>query len=114
MAFYNQCIELKKELETFGHLVITPEFEFENKGKAITAHFRKIDTSDSILVTNYEKNGIPHYIGGNTFLEIGYAYGTNKKIYILNEVPTNSAYVEEILGMQPIILSGDLSKIPIS
>ncbi len=140
MAFYNQYTELKKLLEETGHSVIAPELEFETKGddtsvgaffdrnggvdafppdhdiwkkkgKAITAHFRKIDASDCILVTNYEKKGIPNYIGGNTFLEIGYAYGTNKKIFILNEMPGASTYKEEILGMQPTILHGSISKI---
>jgi nucleoside 2-deoxyribosyltransferase len=140
MAFYNQFTELKKLLVEAGHSVIAPELEFETKGddtsvgaffdrnggvdafppnhdiwkkkgKAITAHFRKIDASDCILVTNYEKKGIPNYIGGNTFLEMGYAYGTSKKIFILNEMPETSAYKEEMLGMQPTILHGSISKI---
>lgn len=89
-----------------------PEHEvWKKKGKAIKAHFKKIDDSDCILITNYEKKGIPNYIGGNTFLEMGYAYGTGKKIFILNEMPTISAYKEEMLGMQPIILHCDISKI---
>lgn len=141
MAFYHQFSELKKKLEEAGHSVVAPELEFETKGddtsvgaffdrnggvdafppdhdvwkkksKAITAHFRKIDSSDCILITNYEKKGIANYIGGNTFLEMGYAYGTGKSIYILNEFPKTSAYKEEMLGMQPIILDGDTSKIP--
>ncbi len=81
------------------------------KGAAITTHFRKIDESDCILVTNYEKKGIPNYIGGNTFLEIGYAYGTGKKVFILNEMPASSAFKEELLGMRPTILHSDISKL---
>ncbi len=111
MSFYSQFSELKQKLEEMGHTVIAPELEFETKGKAITAHFRKIDESDCILVTNYEKKDIPNYIGGNTFLEIGYAYGRGKKIFILNNLPQTSAFQEEILGMQPIILNGDLEMI---
>ena len=140
MAFYEKFTALKKELESVGHSVIAPELEFETKGddtsvgaffdrnggvdafppdhevwkkkgKAINTHFRKIDNSECILITNYEKKGIPNYIGGNTFLEMGYAYGTGKKIFILNEMPVTSAYKEEMLGMQPIILNGDISRI---
>ena len=140
MAFYQKFLAIKQELENIGHSVIAPELEFETKGddtsvgaffdrnggvdafppdhdvwkkkgKAITAHFKKIDKSDCVLITNYEKKGIQNYIGGNTFLEMGYAYGTGKKIFILNEMPTNSIYKEEMLGMQPIILSGDILKI---
>lgn len=140
MAFYEKFMIIKKQLEDLGHLVIAPELEFETKGddtsigaffdrnggvdafpadhevwkkkgKAITAHFRKIDSSDCILVTNYEKKGIENYIGGNTFLEMGYAYGTGKKIFVLNELPKTSIYKEEMLGMQPTILGGDITKI---
>lgn len=131
---------IKKQLEDLGHSVIAPELEFETKGddtsvgaffdrnggvdafppdhevwkkkgKAITAHFRKIDDSDCILVTNYEKKGVENYIGGNTFLEMGYAYGTGKQIFVLNELPKTSAYKEEMLGMQPTILESDITKI---
>lgn len=45
---------------------------------------------------------------------MGYAYGTGKKIFILNGLPQNSPYKEEILGMEPVVLSGDLSKIIIN
>lgn len=140
MSGYRKFIELKSVLEKEGHTVLHPEMEFEmkgddtsvgayfdrngginafpldhdvwkKKGEAITKHFRKIDESDAILVTNYEKKGVDNYIGGNTFLEIGYAFGTGKKIFILNSLPKESAYKEEILGMQPILLNGDLSKL---
>jgi len=141
MSAYAKFTALKKELEELGHTVLAPELEFETKdtedtsvgryfethggidafppehevwkkkGDAIRSHFKKIDESDCVLITNYEKKGIPDYIGGNTFLEIGYAFGNGKKVFILNNMPEQSAFKEEILGMQPIILKGDISNI---
>jgi nucleoside 2-deoxyribosyltransferase len=140
MAFYDRFSELKKTLEKMGYTVLAPELEFETtgddtsvggflergggidafppehevwkkKGRAIMAHFKKITESDCVLITNYEKKGIPDYIGGNTFLEIGYAYGNNKKIYLLNNIPQQSSFKEELLGMRPTSLGGDIMKI---
>jgi hypothetical protein len=42
---------------------------------------------------------------------MGYAFAKGKKVYILNDLPKQSAFKEEILGIQPIILRGDLRKI---
>ncbi len=69
-----------------------------------------IKECDAILVLNFDKKGIRNYIGGNTFLEIGFAYVMDKKIYLLNSIPEVS-YKDEILTMQPVVLNGDLSKI---
>jgi hypothetical protein len=89
-----------------------PEHDvWKKKGDAIKKHFHKIEESEAILVANYEKKGIENYIGGNTFLEIGYAFGRGKKIFILNQLPVDSPYKEEILGMQPVVLDGDISKL---
>ncbi len=62
------------------------------------------------LAVNIDKKGIKNYIGGNTFLEMGFAHVLDKKIFLLNEIPDIS-YKDEIKAMQPIILNGDLSKI---
>ena len=62
------------------------------------------------MIANYDKNNIKGYIGGNTLMEMGLAFFLKKKIYLLNEIPELS-YKEEILGVLPIILNGDLSKI---
>jgi len=34
-----------------------------------------------------------------------------KKIHILNNIPAQSTYKEEVLGMQPEVLRGDITKI---
>jgi len=138
IIFQDKILLIKKELEKLGHKVkIWPskiknkegqlisvqdyykirhlagnneKWVWDRKTEAILSHFDKIAWSDAILVTNYNKNNVSGYIGGNTLMEMGLALFLKKKIYLLNEVPELS-YKEEILGLRPIILNGDLSKI---
>lgn len=76
----------------------------------INMHWHKILKSDCILVANYEKKNIPGYVGGNTFLEMGFAFVTGKPIFMLNPIP-DMGYSSEMQGMQPMIIDNDLSKI---
>lgn len=138
IAFFDEMLEVKKELEKMGHLVDLPPIEvkdeagklipvkeyyrirketsentgwiWERKKEAILAHFKKIEWSDVILVLNIEKNKIVGYVGANTLIEMGLALFLKKPIFLLNEIPEIPSK-EEILGMQPILLGGDLSKI---
>jgi hypothetical protein len=129
MTFYEEMRAIKEGLEILGHEAILPIEEFEEvpiearqditdaeivnakiEYDFIRKHFHNIDESDSILVLNYEKKGIPGYIGGNTFLEMGHAFGLNKKIYLMNLVP-NMEYLTEMQAMQPVVIDGDLTKI---
>jgi len=83
---------------------------WDRKAEGVLKHFDKVAWSDAILVANYDKNDVKGYIGGNTLMEMGLAFFLKKKIYLLNEIPELS-YKEEILGVRPIVLGGDLSKI---
>ena len=76
----------------------------------IKRYYKIIQNSDAVLVLNFDKNGIKNYIGGNTFLEMGFAYVLNKPIYLVNPIP-DMIYTDEIKAMQPKILNGDLGKI---
>ncbi len=80
------------------------------KFDAIRKYWEVIKTGDAILVANYEKKGVPDYIGGNTFLEMGFAHVLEKKIFLLNPIP-EVGYKDELVAMQPVVLDGDLSKI---
>jgi len=138
IAFYKEMEEAKERLEQLGHEVDLPPSQFEDgngntisasqyyeirktstdntgwvwdrKEMAMKKHFNKVVWSDAILVLNYAKNNIPGYVGANTLMEMGLALHLNKKIYLLNPIPEIS-YKEEILGMKPAIIDGDLSKI---
>ena len=80
------------------------------KFNSIRTYWKIIENSDAILVVNIEKNKIKNYIGGNSFLEMGFAHVLNKKIFILNDIP-EMIYTDEIKAMQPIVLRGDLTRI---
>ena len=135
MAFSREMIEAKKKLEDRGWEVVLPEGvedyvsdpiwqkraagwgTLEGAKKKIekdliNKHYREVGTSDAILVINKDKNGIKNYIGGNSFLEMGFAYVLGKKIYVLNPLPEElPIFYQELVAMQPIVLDGDLSKI---
>jgi len=76
----------------------------------IRRYFNLIKEAEAIVVVNADKNGQANYIGGNTFLEMGFAHALQKKIFLLNPIP-DAPYRDELLAMQPIILNNDLSKI---
>jgi hypothetical protein len=95
-------IENKKNDGSFSDLVI--------KNDAIRKWFEVIKNSDAILVLNYDKKGIKNYVGGNAFLEIGFAHVLNKRIFLFNSVPETS-YKDEILSMEHFVLNGNLDLI---
>ena len=105
--YFGQYIEQNGGIDAFppGHKI------WDLKESAINDHYKKIDWCDGILVVNHEKRGISGYAGGNTLIEIGVAFYLKKKIYILNPVSSELSYKQEIMGMKPVILNGDLSKI---
>jgi hypothetical protein len=84
---------------------------YSRKAYLTKHHFDKIKKGDYVLVLNYEKNGKRGYIGGAVLAEMAVAFHLGKPIYILNPIQNNVSYKEEILGMQPILLGGDLRKI---
>ncbi|OHA59516.1 MAG: hypothetical protein A2589_01480 [Candidatus Vogelbacteria bacterium RIFOXYD1_FULL_46_19] len=122
---YDKVLPVKIELEKMGHLVTLPNSfdnplaEEEYKKKSAEDHkkfkaemFRlqeeKVKENDALVVLNFDKYGEPNYIGGSTFLEMFKAYELGKKIFLYNAVP-NSFLKDEIEGMDPILIDGDLS-----
>jgi hypothetical protein len=89
----------------------TIKIDHKNNHDVMRRDCERIKDVDAVLAMNLEKSGIPNYIGGNTFLEIGYAHILGKKIYLLNPIPEIPYYKTELIAMQPVILNGDLSKI---
>jgi hypothetical protein len=134
-SFYSQVIELSYEIERLGLNVILPKTAQKMKtegrendrvvidwstassgyhGKAllIKEHFKEIEMADAVLVTNYEKHGKPNYIGPNVLMEMTIGFYLGKPLYILNEAPADSPLIDEILGLEPTFLRGDINKLP--
>lgn len=134
LDFTPQILDISDKLTKYGHTAMIPPtsdmirrgeisiddiFREKASGDIVTrtirqdsirSAFDRIKDSDAVLVLNYKKNGIEYYIGGNTFLEIGFAYVLKKKIFLLNPV-LKLGYEHEILEMKPVVLHGDLSNI---
>jgi hypothetical protein len=70
-----------------------------------------IKSGDAILVCNFDSKGIKNNIGGNTFLEIGFAHVEGKKIFLLNPIPEEVSYVDEIKAMVDVVLDGNLNRV---
>ena len=133
-SFYRQALDVQEKLQKRGFKVLVPltankmkrsgDFNVKNyktwyknaadytkKAKLMKGHFKKVIEGDAILVLNYEKKGMQGYIGGNGLMEMAIAFHYKKPIYILNPASKSSSLYEEILGMQPVFLNGNLSKI---
>lgn len=125
--FYGRIPQIKEFLETKGHSIILPnsfdepfkEEEIKGLGDEEHAGWKRmmlkkdednIRPCDAILVLNYEKKGQKNYIGGATFLEINKAFELEKKIFLMNPIPDN-IFADELKGMGPLILDGNLDKV---
>ncbi len=133
-SFYKQVIEIEKKLKELGYKVKVPltatkmkntgDFkvetyktwmerpeDYKRKAYLTKKHFNEVQKGDIVLILNYKKNGKNGYIGGAVLMEMAIAFHLKKPIYILNPMDDTSKYKEELYGMLPKILNGDLSKI---
>ena len=127
MSAAKQMLECAIALREKGHEVIVPrntekyasgELFAENNREStehkiendlLRKYYQLISDSDIVIVVNVDKGNVKNYIGGNSFLEAGFAHVLNKKLYFINEIP-EMIYSDELRAMQPIILNGDLSQ----
>jgi hypothetical protein len=122
---YDRIPPIKAALERAGHVITPPNcydqpmLEEEQKKLGAAEHSawkagmirlqeEKILQNDAILVLNFEKKGVKNYIGGATFLEIFQAWRLGKKVYLYNPIP-EGIFSDELMGMAPTIINGDLA-----
>jgi len=133
-SFYKEVIAFSYELEKLNINVILPmtaakmksehrendetatdwataDIGYHGKAALIRGHFNEITESDAILVMNYEKHGRANYIGPNVLMEMAVAFYLNKPIYVLNGQPKDSPLIDEILGLEPTFLNGDINQL---
>jgi hypothetical protein len=138
MVFLDRINKIKSDLEKMGHICFAPEFTEEElasgadtfmdyveshggvekvapeheiwkiKEEAIRSFKPKMDECDAMLVCNFDKGEKKNRIGDNTFLEMGYMFLISKKLFVLNGPPYGDDKIEEVLGMRPTFLHGDL------
>lgn len=124
MAFAKDMIKTAKDLRELGHKV-TIQNDVEDYAQGIVkqeskwekiefdpfkTYFKEIKKCDAIIVINKDKNNIKGYIGGNTLIEMAFAYVLNKKIFLLNQIP-KMAYTDEVEVMKPVVINNDLTLI---
>lgn len=128
MQYTEKMLELRDKLAELGHDAFVTNLAAPFVGKtddekeaikihqkqnmdAIREFWHLMQGADAILVANYDKHGIANYIGGNTFLEMGFAHVLNQRIFMLNPIPEMPYYKTEIVAMKPVIIENDLTKI---
>lgn len=124
---YHHIPEIAKKLEGLGHSITLPNcfddpmVEIRTKEKSLQEHIElkqkllreqveKIKGNEAVVVVNFAKNGQPNYIGGATFLEMYKAFELGKKLFLYNPIP-NNILEDEIIGMDPVIINGNLDLI---
>ena len=126
MKFFDTMVGIQERLEQMGHEVLMPievpgldywsdDGSMRVKAKRaqdlIGKHFRKIEQSDAVLVVNMTKGAIEHYIGANTFLELGFAHYLGKRVYLLHPIPDQPYILDEVLAIGAQVLDGDMSNL---
>ena len=126
MTLASRIRKVQRELEALGHTVYVPveveEFDYQQATTEeraelkrnfdlIREHWRKIQKSDAILVLNETVKEIEHYVGGNSFLEMGFAHILGLPIFLMHAVPA-MPYASEMAAMDATVLDGDLRLLP--
>jgi len=128
MQFTEGMCKIRDELKALGHDAYLTSLHKPFIGKtdeqkeiikldqkynqnAIREFWNMMQGGNAVLVYNLTKKGIENYIGGNTFLEMGFAHVLNQKIFLYNPIPENPLYQTEMKAMNPTIINKDLSKV---
>jgi nucleoside 2-deoxyribosyltransferase len=74
------------------------------KNRLTIENMANVEKCDCLLVLNHSHRGFENYVGGNSFLEMIVAFYLKKPIYLLNPIPEEMTYTEEIKALYPIVV----------
>lgn len=120
LDFVNELIFAKDYIENLTKFeVILPELtryqyirdkqgddvEFTKiKNRLTIENMRNVEICDALLILNYSHRSIENYIGGNSFIEMCIAFYLKKPIFLLNDIPEDMLYTEEIKALYPQVI----------
>ncbi len=120
LDFKQAMIDAKKYIENNSvHQVVLPELtRYQDirdvkgdddsftkiKNRLTKDNFQNVEKCDGLLILNYSHREIKNYVGGNSFMEMVVAFFLKKPIYLLNDIPENMTFTEEIKSLYPIVV----------
>jgi len=82
------------------------------KPGSFTYYHEEIAKSDAVLVVNEAKDGTANYIGPHTLIEMALAHVLRRPIFLLNPLPDQVAWLDELQAMDVEILDGHIDELP--
>lgn len=98
---------LLPELTRYQHIrdVLGDDKAFTQiKNRLTKDNIKNAEKCDALFILNPTHRGICNYIGGNSFLEMVIAFYLKKPIFVLNPLPNDMPYSEEIKALFPQIV----------
>jgi hypothetical protein len=98
---------LLPDLQRYQHIrdVEGRQEEFDQiKHRLSRENAELVASTDVLYILNADHRNIPNYVGGNSFYEMSIAFFLNRPIWLMNEVPDNMPYTEEIRSFFPKIV----------
>ena len=121
LDFRDEMVQAKNDIEKTANIkVILPELtRYQHirdvngdddtftkiKNRLTQDNIKNVELADALLILNYTHRDIKNYVGGNSFVEMCIAFYLKKPIFLLNNIPENMPYTEEIKAFYPIIIN---------
>ncbi len=135
-SHYRQALKIQKQLQKMGFTVHVPSTalimektgnfntknyktwyqnsaDYSKKTKLMQDHINLIKNSNAVLITNFTKNGLKGYIGGNVLIEMAFAWHYQIPLYVYNNISEDMPLKEEIYAFQAKFINTNLSQIQI-
>jgi len=111
VTFADRLVKIYKQLEQLDHTPLMHQDMFGIANGTAAELIEGITKGHSEIKRQHNFIKFWHDLIGNTFLEMGFAHVNNKKVFLLNPIPTKVPYVDEIQAMTDKIINGNLELI---